>query len=246
MKAAVPRRLENAAWAAFLIWTVVGAIVMPLGITPERAREWIGPGAAATLAGGFLHVADLIWMLLAAAVIHGEAVRSEGAPKAGVGALLVMVGSAVVEWIGATTGWPFGPYVYTDRFGPRVGVLPLAIPLAWFVIVQGARLTLARWRPALGRVELALGVGLAAVITDLNLEPIAWKLRGYWLWYPGDPKPPAWPPWENYAAWFVVAAILAFAMPSFRGGRAPSLRPAAVLGLMNGLFLWLHLARALR
>ncbi len=246
MRSSASLRIEKAAWAAFVVWTTIGAAVMPLGITPERAREWLGPGTAGALAAGFLHVADLIWMLLAAAVVHGEAVRAEGARQAGLGALLVLVGSAAVEWLGATAGWPFGPYVYTDHFGPRVGVLPLAIPLAWFVIVQGARLTLARWNPGLGRGGTALGVGVAAVVTDLNLEPIAWKLRGYWLWYPGDPRPPPWPPWQNYAAWFVVAAMLAAAMPSLRGRSAPGLRPALVLGFMNALFLWLHLARALR
>ena len=172
--------------------------------------------------------------------------RVEGARNAGFGALLVIVGSAAVEWIGASTGWPFGPYVYTDHFGPRVGVLPVAIPLAWFVIVQGARLALARWKPGLDRGGTALGVGLAAVLTDLNLEPVAWKLRGYWIWYPGEPQPPAWPPWQNYAAWFVVAAILAAAMPSIRSRGRPGWRPVLVLGLMNALFLWLHLARALR
>ena len=245
MPRAVSSWVGNAAWAAFLVWTLVGAGVMPLGITPQRARDWLGPGAAGELAAGFLGVADLIWMLLAAAVVHGEAVRAEGPRCAGLGALLVMVGSAAVEWTGATTGWPFGPYVYTERFGPRLGVLPVAIPLAWFVIVQGARLALARWNPAFSRGGVALGVGVAAVLPDLNLEPVAWKLRGYWTWYPGDPTPPAWPPAQNYVAWFAVAALLAATLPSVRSRGRPSLRPALVLGLMNALFLWLHLARAL-
>ena len=28
------------------------------------------------------------------------------------------------------------------------------------------------------------GVATVAVLTDLNLEYVAWKIRGYWIWFP--------------------------------------------------------------
>ncbi len=249
----IPRHLLDRAWLCFLIWTAVGFIVMPLGITAERAHAWFGPfGFGGWLAEELLRVSDAVWMLLAAVTVYLHAVASEGLPTARRQAATILLSSTVFEWIGTRTGFPFGPYAYTDNFGPRIGgVVPMAIPLAWLVVVLCGR-SLTLWlRPAAGRLETAVGVAAVAVLTDLNLESVAWKVRGYWLWYPGQASPPApaWPPVQNYVAWFVLSFVLALVLPAdhtLRPRQPPRWRPAAVLGLMNALLALVHLTASWR
>src|SRR5690606_13300745 len=46
-------------------------------------------------------------------------------------AMVVMLGAWLVEYVGSTTGLPFGAYQYTDTLQPQIGGVPLLIPLAW-------------------------------------------------------------------------------------------------------------------
>lgn len=40
----------------------------------------------------------------------------------------------IAEQLGATQGWFFGSYTYTEVLGPRVGAVPFIIPLMWFAL----------------------------------------------------------------------------------------------------------------
>jgi putative membrane protein len=40
----------------------------------------------------------------------------------------------LAEQLGATMGWFFGSYTYTDVLGPRIGAVPFIIPLMWFAL----------------------------------------------------------------------------------------------------------------
>lgn len=264
-------------WVLFLVWTAVGAAVMPSGLTAAEIQRFCGtlgwpPGVGAAGAA-ILRAGDAVWIVLAATVVYVEVSVAEGVRAGLRGTALVVLGAATAELIGARTGFPFGPYAYTtDRFGWRIGgMLPFTIPLAWLVIVLGSRALVsavaAGWRSAvaavrLGRTGLALGTAIAGVLTDVNLEFIAWRERGYWTWYPGQPEPlPSWPPWQNFAAWFALTFLFTFALPpppsspprlssdrpaprKVWGSRVR--RPALVLLLMNGLFLLVHAARWVR
>ena len=236
------------AWAMFLIWTAIGFIVMPLGISEARVRDWLsGHDDVAGAAVGLLHASDAVWMLLAAVVVYFHTVAAEGLPTARRWAVIILGGAGCVEWIGARTGFPFGPYVYTDRFGWRLfGVLPVAIPLAWFVILLCGRCVVLRLRPDATRLEQAWGVATVAVLTDLNLEYVAWKIRGYWLWYPlAGTGASGGPPLQNYVAWFALSGFLTALLPpnfALRTHRPSPRRPILVLTLMNALFLLVRAA----
>ncbi len=224
---------------------------MPLDIGQSTVDRWLGPGPARQGFTALLHVADAVWIYLAAIVIYLHTAASEGLTTARRWALILLVGSGACEWIGAQTGYPFGPYRYTDHFGWRIGgVLPVAIPLAWMVVLLCGRSLILRFRPASTRAELALGVAVAATLTDVNLEAVAWKVRGYWNWYPdASPPLPAWPPVQNYLSWFVLSFALAYALPpnySLRRREPSPLRPIFVLALMNALFIIVYAARWLR
>jgi uncharacterized membrane protein len=38
------------------------------------------------------------------------------------------------EQMGSSEGWFFGRYTYTDVLGPRLGDVPMVIPLMWFAL----------------------------------------------------------------------------------------------------------------
>ena len=238
-------------WLAFLIWTAIGFAVLPLDIGARQASSWVGDGALFRLVTGFLRQADAIWMFLAAANVYVHAAAAEGLSTARRWAVLILVAATCFEWIGVRTGVPFGSYRYTGQFGWRLGgVLPIAIPLAWFVILVCGRYLFLALRPQAGRLELAAGVAFIALLTDLNLEFVAWKVRGYWIWYPAlTAGLPAWPPWQNYASWFGLSFLLVLIMPAnyeLRIRRPPSSRPIVILGLMNLLFACARLAHWIR
>ncbi len=232
------------AWTLFLIWTAVGVVVMPLGIGETQMRHWLAPGhpGAAVAAVRLLHAADAVWMGLAATVVYFHTVAAEGLATARRWAVIVLVGSAFFEWVGARTGFPFGAYAYTDRFGWRLGgVLPVAIPLAWLVVLLCGRYLVQTVWPDATRWQLAAGVAAVAVLTDLNLEFVAWKVRGYWVWTPhAGVGVPDGPPLQNYAAWFALSFALSILLPpnyALRLRRPSPLRPVLVLVLTNALFL---------
>lgn len=241
-----PRDAFDWAWLGFLIWTAVGFVVMPLGVTARQAHGWFEPYHAGDVAAETLRVSDAIWMLLAAVTVYLHAVASEGLPTARRQAATILAASTIFEWIGTRTGFPFGFYEYTENFGPRIGgVVPMAIPLAWLVVVLCGRNFLLWLRPQAHRLEIALGVALTALLTDLNLEGVAWHVRQYWLWYPsqiGNP-PSDWPPPQNYVAWFVLSFVLALILPSdhsLRLRRPSRWRPIVTLLLLNALLALVH------
>ena len=177
-----------------------------------------------------------------------HAAAAEGLTTARRQALVILVSSTIFEWIGTRTGFPFGPYRYTDNFGWRLGgVVPLAIPLAWLVVLLCGRYTVLQCKAAVTRLELALGMACIALFTDFNLEYVAWKVRAYWVWYPqSHGAPSAWPPLQNYLSWFVLSFALGLVLPANHELRSPPpspWRPVFVLLLMNALLAFVHLVR---
>lgn len=241
--------LPDLAWVFFLLWTAMGAVVMPLGIGRSQIESWISQPDVRAAALAILRGSDAFWIVLAAINVYLATAAHEGIGVTRRWAAIILGGSALCEWVGALTGFPFGPYRYTDNFGWRLGgVLPFTIPLAWLIILLSGRRLVLAIRPEVTRVGLASGTALVALVSDFILEPVAWKIRAYWIWYPGrEAAPSGWPPPQNYASWFAVAFLLTYALPpNYALRRAPSRianRPIAVLALMNGLFLLVYGAR---
>ncbi len=235
-------------WWLFLVWTAIGFVVMPLGIDAAEISRHLDDGLVRRIVLAVLPVSDALWITFAAVVVYLHVAETEGLRVARRWTIIILAGSTVAEWIGARTGFPFGPYRYTDNFGWKIGgVLPAAIPLAWLVILLCGRTLVLRLAPAASRLIVALGTSAVAVLTDLNLEWVAWKVRGYWIWYPDQTGTiPVWPPWQNFVAWFVVAGGLVLALPpnyDLRAARRSPFRPIAVLALMNALFIVVYSVR---
>jgi len=63
--------------------------------------------------------------------------------RLGTRAMLIFLGitfvvSFIFETIGVLTGLIYGPYYYTDKLGIKLGVVPVLIPLAWFMMMYAS------------------------------------------------------------------------------------------------------------
>ena len=242
--------LSSLLWPAFLFWTALGLVVMPLhpwSLSQEAIREHVGnPGLCAALLLLFTHY-DALWIFLAAACSYAHTAACEGHQPARRWSAIVLGGTALLCGLNALRGLPFGPLAYTDVLGNRIAhLIPLAVPLLWLTLFLCSRHTLFFFLPRATqwpRWQVALGTAVLVTLTDLNLEPLAWKVRAWWMWYPGQADHPAWPPVQNFAAWFATAFLLTLAFrpspraPSFTGN---PFQPVIILGLLNALALAFH------
>lgn len=127
--------------------------------------------------------------------------------------VIVAVTTWTMEFIGSSTGFPFGSYEYTDRLQPQLGHVPLLIPMAWFMMLPSA------WALAeviVGRKSRELYIivsALALTAWDLFLDPqmVDW---GFWVWE--NPVGYFGIPWVNYAGWLLTAAVATILVRPYR------------------------------
>ncbi len=234
-------------WPWFLVWTVIAFVLMPFGIGGHHIQEWVSNAGLQETLGFLLKWFDTVWFVLAAANVYFYTVAAEGQAVARRWAGALLIATALLTWTGAATGFPFGPFYFTGRLGLRFGeALSLTVPLLWFTIITASRYAVLAVFPKARGGFLALGTATLVLLTDLNLESVAWKVRYYWRWFPAvDPQlAPAWPPVQNFIAWFVAAFLLTLLLRSPSPSRSSfPLKPVLVLGLMNAVFLAVHLLR---
>lgn len=240
---------------------------MPLHIGETQIFEWISNSGLAGALVRLMKMFDAIWIVLAAASAYLYAAEREGLAVARQWAVRVMGGSMLLAWIGAATDFPFGHFIYTDNMGARIGQgPPFTVPLLWLTLIVCSRYLVLSLFPALRHWQLALGTAFVVLLTDINLEQIAWQVRFYWIWYPHQYSCPHWPPVQNFVAWFVAAFVFALAMQSNprhasnvkkqleftpssqetqreKFAETMHLRPVIILILINAVFLSVHCFR---
>jgi len=225
-------RWEKVVLGAFLFWSAAGLIFTFGHITALTVMRWPIPVWLIQFVQFCLRTGDPILILLAFANTHLHAARQWTPSVARRWGLIVIGASFAVETLGACTGFPFGAYHYTDRFGPLLGVVPMTIPLAWHVVVTNALLLVRRAAPHLPRMgEVAL-TALLCTIYDFILEPFATTVKGYWIWSGGII------PVQNFAAWFVISGLLVwFFAPTSATRFRNDPRPWLVLGITVLIFV---------
>ncbi len=112
-----------------------------------------------------------------------------------------------IEWLGSTTGIPFGHYTYTQTLQPQILNVPVSVALSWplicFASIFLARSILfsfkmysSKWYSLLLMIISLLWV----LIFDIIMEPAAVTLN-YWTWqYHTIPV-------QNFLAWTGFALI---------------------------------------
>ena len=200
------RRGFDASWKASAFLQVFGTLA------------FFFPFSLFFVAGGFLPP-QLNWMSSVILILGGIAtffseLRSTSIPVAILRLAAVALVLFVVEYVGVTTGYPFGAYVYTHELGLLVAGVPVAIAVAWYCTVINT------WRIAEGltggskrgnRIAVSLLAGLLTLGLDIALEPMAGFIEGYWVWESGVV------PVQNYASWFLLSTAAVYLLSGRKG-----------------------------
>ena len=186
-----------------------------------------------------------------------------GWQRTGVTAVTIAALTLFVEWLGSTTGFPFGGYEYTDLMQPQIAHVPVLIPFAWFMMLPAAWAVAHQIQSkfpsglANRRWLFPLLSAMALTAWDLFLDPqmVAW---GLWSW--DNPSGYFGIPWSNYLGWLATAVLLTVLIRPQKLPILPLLiiytitwfletfgllffwglvGPALVGGVVMGVFVWL-------
>jgi uncharacterized membrane protein len=166
---------------------------------------------------------DTTQMLIVSSVLMFAACGASAAHLLGPRAALkfIIIGLAVgwfAEQMGASRGWFFGEYTYTDVLGPRLGEVPMIIPLMWFALCYGAYvisnlIVLRSPSDASASLpEAALMSLLSALIVtayDLGADPyMVFKLKAWIMtktdgWWFGETL-------QGFFGWAFIAFVIIF------------------------------------
>ncbi len=194
------------------------------------------------LPAGFAWSASVVILLYGVAVLLSE-FRAAPPPRAAAEFAAIALCLFLVEYLGVTTGFPFGSYVYTGALQPLVWGVPVVMAVAWYTTVVCTR-RMAGWLLRSAGARPSAVAALAALLTvalDVVLEPMASDTRQYWIWS-GGPVP-----WQNYAAWFLLSFAAVHVLENRAVRReAPDTRvaatAAAVYSMQTVLFSLSNLA----
>lgn len=215
----------------FMIWYAVGFLLLGTSWLPQELTE------SSKIWG------DIVFLLLAASVTFFYSIKLCGTKVATRITVIVLLASACAEMLGAATGFPFGHYKYTENLGPQLfGQMPLIIPFCWLTIILNSLwITLYLLKTTTfdssSKFFLMITTAFLAVLTDLNLEPVASLVKHYWIWvepgvhYYGIPG-------FNFFGWFMVSLImLAIFLPSLPEDFRVPTTPWPAYGLLASINL---------
>ncbi|MFD1641868.1 bisanhydrobacterioruberin hydratase [Halohasta litorea] len=143
-------------------------------------------------------------IVMAAPLIVGVIPAIDRRALGGVG---VLVGyTYLIEYVGVSTGWPYGTFEYGISLGPMIGDIPAALPVFFLPIVLNTYVLSLLLLGDRGDSRLfRLGVVVPAVVAmDVVLDPAAVSL-GFWEYLDGGVFYGV--PLSNYAGWVLSAAV---------------------------------------
>jgi hypothetical protein len=240
---------QSLLWPLYLVWSGCLVAVWTLGIGEVELQSAVAHPDLRAALQAVLRLIDPLWITLGFYHIYGALVLQAGISRArrwiGAG-LLVCV---LISWISSSTSWPLGPVHFTERLGKRFGPVPLCLPLLWLTLFLGARATAARLLSgALPKAVPALTAALACA-SGLLIDPVAWKQRSWWLWYPADVHAPAAAPWTAPVTFFAASYLAATVMRGSARAIAPRREtsiPIVVFAVVQAAFLAPRLFAAFR
>jgi uncharacterized membrane protein len=118
--------------------------------------------------------------------------------------------SLLFECVGVATGKVYGPYHYTDKLGPKfLGLVPLLIPIAWFMMTYPSYVIANRLAPSLKSTQVwrLLVAAMGALIMtawDLVIDPMM-VAGDHWVWE--EPGAYFGIPIQNFLGWWLTTFV---------------------------------------
>jgi len=152
---------------------------------------------------------------------------------------ITFIVSLAFETIGVATGWVYGHYHYTDKLGLKfLGLVPLLIPLAWYMMSYPSLILTLRLIPQslqvwAWRIAVAAAGSLAMTAWDLAMDPMM-VAGNHWVWeqpgaYFGIPLQNFWGWWLTIFISFLLFLAVARISPAQLATDQNSLDSQAVL-----------------
>ncbi len=183
-----------------VVWLLYAAISYL--IFAEAAYSWV----KLPTAGNILFT--LVFVLFSVA----HCVALEGGKRTAIFFFASAIVTYVMEEAGIRTGWVFGAYHYSDLLGPKLGHVPVLIPLGWFMmiypswIVARAILQRLNTRSALGIVLQAAVAATTMTGWDVVMDPAMSTLGRNWIWESGGAFYGV--PRHNYLGWLLTTFLV--------------------------------------
>jgi bisanhydrobacterioruberin hydratase len=127
--------------------------------------------------------------------------------RASIALLLLTAYTYLIEFVGVTTGYPYGDFHYVLELGPMLfGTVPVGLPVFFFPLVLNSYLLcLLLLGPRVDSRFARFAASLAVVVViDLVLDPAAVAL-GFWAYADGGAYYGV--PLTNYLGWVVSGAV---------------------------------------
>ena len=119
--------------------------------------------------------------------------------------------SYLLEELGVRTGLIYGPYHYSDMLGPKLGHVPILIPLAWFMMIYPAWVVARALLRGLETQSIAGLIGQAVIAAmvmtawDTVMDP-GMAASGNWTWEQGGAYFGV--PFHNYFGWLLTTFLV--------------------------------------
>jgi uncharacterized membrane protein len=149
----------------------------------------------------------LVFVLFA--LVHCTAL--EGVRRTGLFFAASAIVSYAMEEIGVRTGLIYGAYHYSNMLGPKLGHVPVIIPLAWFMMIYPSWMVA---RALMRGVATHSAGGITVVAAVAAMVMTAWDVvmdpgmaaAGNWIWenggaYFGVPR-------RNYLGWLATTFLV--------------------------------------
>jgi putative membrane protein len=216
-----------------VVFPVVGALSLV-----ASAQGWFPPALAFLEFNPYFILVGVVVMRLP--LIAGVAPLVDR--RATVAVLALAAYAYGIEYVGVTTGEPYGAFEYTIELGPMLfGVIPVALPVFFFPLVLNAYLLcLLLLGDRADTLLVRLPVVVAAVVAmDLVLDPAAVDVQ-FWAYEGGGAFYDV--PLSNYRGWVLSAtvSVVAFDWGFSRAGLLDRVRDCAFMldDLVSFVVLW--------
>jgi bisanhydrobacterioruberin hydratase len=210
-------RSFNGLFLFFVFWYICGFVLVGFNLLPSWL-EW--SNSVFIITSGILAI---FYFQLAYGVLKGLIISSS-----------IFISTFVVEYLGSTTSFLFGDYFYTNQFAPNLLGVPLAIGFAWIMVIATGHTIIQILHIRSALLKSFVG-GAAALAMDLVLDPVAYVVKGYWIWeesgnYYGIP-------WTNFFGWFLIAFLLHLLLAVIPERQIPTTVIQKMLAIYAGIIL---------